>query len=112
MSLAHEEPTASDSDPLECAPLQTPASDTTLSADACDISIDWAQALARGTHQELKWLVIHARTSQAEFLWCVPAVSRTQPHTHVESFLLYTGLKMRSIRFDNAREFGKCKLFQ
>ena len=45
-------------------------------------------------------------------LWCAPTTSRAQPHELIQEFLNYSGIQVRSIRFDNAMEFGQSDHFK
>ena len=48
-----------------------------------------------------------------EMLWCAPTTSRAQPHELIQEFLNYSGIQVRSIRFDNAiMEFGQSGHFK
>ena len=44
-------------------------------------------------------------------LWCALTTSRAQPHELIQEFLNYSGIQVRSIRFDNAMEFGQTDHF-
>jgi len=83
-----------------------PAGDNT----ARNLSIDFAYALSLGFHKEEYYLLIHA--DGVEMLCCAPTTSRAQPHELIQEFLNYSGIQVRSIRFDNAMEFGQSDHFK
>jgi len=85
----------------------------TLSAGdnaARNLSIDFAYALSLGYHKEEYYLLIHA--DGVEMLWCAPTTSRAQPRELIQEFLNYSGIQVRSIRFDVAMEFGQSDHFK
>ena len=45
-------------------------------------------------------------------LWCALTTSRAQPHELIQEFLNYSGIQVRSIRFDNAVELGQSDHFK
>ena len=45
-------------------------------------------------------------------LWCAPTTSSAQPHELIQEFLNYSDIQVRSIRFDNAMEFGQSDHFK
>jgi len=77
---------------------------------ARNLSIDFVYALSLGYHKEEYHLLIHA--DRVEMLWCAPTTSRAQPHELIQEFLNYSGIQVRSIRFDNAMEFGQSDHFK
>jgi len=69
---------------------------------ARNLSIDFAYALSIGYHKEEYYLLIHA--DGVKMLWCALTTSRAQPHDQIQEFLNYSGIQVRSIRFENAME--------
>jgi len=72
---------------------------------ARNLSIDFAYALSLGYHRKEYYLFIHA--DGMEMLWCAPTTLRAQPHELIQEFQNYSGIQVRSIRFDIAMEFGQ-----
>ena len=83
-----------------------PAGDNT----ARNLSIDFACALSLGYHNEEYCLLI--QVDGVEMLWCAPTTSPAQPHELIQKFLNYSGIQVRSIRFDNAMEFSQSDHFK
>jgi len=97
-------PCAVDKSPTDAA--TPPAGDNA----ARNLSIDFAYALSLGCHKEEYYLLIHA--DGVEMLWCAPTTSRAQHHKLIQEFLNYSGIEVRSIRFDNAMEFSQSDHFK
>jgi len=77
---------------------------------ARNLSSDFAYALSLGYHKEEYYLLIH--TDGVEMLWFAPTTSCAQPHELIQEFLNYSGIQVRSIRFDNAMESGQFDHFK
>jgi len=78
--------------------------------EARNLSIDFAYALSLGYHKEEYSFFIHA--DGVDMLWCAPITSRAQPHELIQEVVNYLGIQVRSIRFDNAMEFGQSDHFK
>ena len=96
----------------ECAaaPVTTQQAPVPGAPPARNLSIDFAHTMSVGWSKEEYYLVIH--TDGIELAWCAPTVSRSQPHELIQEFLDVAGVSVRSIRFDNAMEFGKSDRFR
>ena len=104
---------AEDNSHAPSASEEPPATDAGAHAGdqpARNISIDFGHSLSLGFHKEEYYLVIHA--DGVELLWCAPTPSRAAPHELIQEFLNYSGIRVRSIRFDNAMEFGQSAHFK
>lgn len=74
---------------------------------ARSLSINYAHDLFLGYDKNMYYL-----GCTQTVLNCYGAPSRTQPHELIQEFLDYSGIKIRSIHFYNAMEFGKSDHFK
>ena len=110
--LSVEISAAAMTDVQECAaaPVTTQHASVPGAPPARNLSIDFAHTLSVGYFKEEYYLLIHA--DGIELAWCAPTVSRSQPQELIQEFLDVSGVSVRSIRFDNAMEFGKSDRFR
>ena len=106
LSVSGDTPSAFDESATDAA--TPPAGDNA----AGNLSIDFKHALSLGYHKEEYYLLIYA--DGVEMLWCALTTSHAQPRELIQEFkfLNYSGIQVRSIRFDNAVEFGQSGYFK
>jgi hypothetical protein len=72
--------------------------------------VDYAYAITMGYHKEKYYLMLVV--DGIDFVWAQSTTTRSSPEDLILEFLNMIGIKVSTVRFDRAREFGKSLSFQ
>ena len=74
------------------------------------LHIDYAHAISLGYAKEKYYLILVV--DGIDFVWGQTCTTRSSPEDLIQEFLTMTNLKVSSVRFDGAQEFGKSHSFK
>ena len=74
------------------------------------LHINYAHAITLGYAKETYYLILVV--DGIDFVWGQTCTTRSSPEDLIQEFLTMTNLKVSSVRFDGAQEFGKSHSFK
>jgi hypothetical protein len=74
------------------------------------LHIDYTYSISLGFNKELYYLIMVV--DGIDFIWVSASQDHSTPENMILEFLNMTGIKIGTIRFDGAKEFGKSVSFQ
>ena len=74
------------------------------------LHIDYAHSISLGYSKEKYYLILVV--DGIDFVWGQTCTTRSTPEDLIQEFLTMTNLKVSSVRFDGAQEFGKSLSFK